>query len=96
MSKDCSNGALEDLCCSLINEEDRDDILGQVDTFLDTMKITQGYSYPRIFKNRLHTYLSAKDEYVSLKIGEAARANAFDWTSEKLDDFRALLPGFFS
>ncbi len=91
LDKNYRNGALEDLCCSLIDEKNREHIFEQVDDFLNTMKLTHGFNYPRIFKNRLHTYLSVKNEFVSFKIGEAAKANAFDWKSEKLDDFRSLL-----
>ena len=41
-------------------------------------------SYPHEFKTKLHTYFSVTDEYVSLKIGEAAKAGAFNWNSNKL------------
>jgi len=91
LDKNYPNGALEDLCCSLIDEANRENILNNIDDFLNVMKTTYGIDYPRIFKNRLHTYLSAKDEFVSFKIGEAAKAKAFNWKSEKLDDFRKLL-----
>ena len=95
LNKKCCSGALEDLCCSLVAEENRNDIFEDIDSFLDEMKNKQGYVYPRVFKNRLHTYLSIKDEFVSFKIGEAARSNAFDWKSNRLNDFKELLLGFF-
>ena len=95
LNKKCCSGALEDLCCSLVKEKNRKNVFEEIDDFLKTMNVNRGYTYPRIFKNRLHTYLSIKDEFVSFKIGEAARANAFDWKSEELNDFKKLLLGFF-
>lgn len=31
-----------------------------------------------------NTYFSVTDDFVSMKIGEAARANAFNWSTDKL------------
>ena len=47
--------------------------------------------FQREFKTKLHTYFSVTDKYVSLKIGEAARAGAFNWSSEKLTPLKRFL-----
>ncbi len=38
-----------------------------------------------------NTYFSVTDRYVSLKIGEAARAGAFDWENKALDALRRFV-----
>lgn len=49
------------------------------------MKI-QGYTKLKHYhKNILHSYLQAKDKLVTLKLGEAAKAGAFDFNSEELN-----------
>jgi hypothetical protein len=45
----------------------------------------------RRFKNQLHTCYSATDQFVGMKVGEAAKSNAFDWESPILDPFRKHL-----
>lgn len=79
-----TSGALEDLCYSILTEPNVDPLLHEVDAFLSTLETEHGRTFPRKFKNKLHTYLASNDAYVSLKIGEAAKAGAFDWTSPKL------------
>lgn len=86
-----TDGALEDLCYKIINEENREALSDEIEQFLDDMKTNHGFEYPRIFKNRMHTYFSIKDKYVSDKIGEAAKANAFDWESELLSYFKNFM-----
>ena len=60
-----------------------------------TLLEKKGREFPRIFKNRLHTYLSTNDRYVSLKIGEAAPAGAFDWNNTSLNALRDFLSEIF-
>ena len=38
-----------------------------------------------LHKKFLHSYLQAKDKFVTMKLGEAARAGAFDFKSEELN-----------
>ena len=38
-----------------------------------------------LYKNILHSYLQAKDKFVTMKLGEAASAGAFDFKSEELN-----------
>lgn len=91
------NGTLEDLCLSILSENHSQNILYEIDFFLHTLEKHHNRKFPRIFKNRLHTYLSTHNDYVSCKIGEAAAIGAFDWNSSALDALRdflseALLP----
>lgn len=73
------NGTLEDLCLSTISDANWDSLQSEIDVFLEKIKTEYGEKYPREFKNKLHVYFSIKDKYVGLKIGEAAKANAFNW-----------------
>ena len=95
LTQEHCSGALEDLCYSIIKEKKIQDISEEINRFLDTMKSEFGYAHNRIFKNRLHTYLSATDDYVTMKLGEAAAANAFDCSSEKLQYFRKMFTEVF-
>lgn len=79
-----SEGTLEDLCLSILSEEKSEEVLQDIQIFMDCLKEKHGRTYPHEFKTKLHTYFSVTDELVSLKIGEAAKAGAFNWKSEKL------------
>jgi hypothetical protein len=79
------NGTLEDLCLALLANENAESVLSNVDAVLTN------YQFRRPHKNRLHTYFSLTDEFVSLKIGEAARANAFSLQDTKIEALRAFL-----
>ncbi|MDR1070204.1 MAG: hypothetical protein LBL37_05430 [Gracilibacteraceae bacterium] len=48
-------------------------------------------AFSREHKNKLYTYLSLTDEYVGLKIGESARAEAFDFAANNLSPLKGLL-----
>jgi len=88
------NGTLEDLCLSCLSESQSANILEEIDSFL-TLLEKKGREFPRIFKTRLHTYLSTNDHYVSLKIGEAALAGAFNWNNTALNALRDFLSKVF-
>lgn len=77
-------GTLEDLCLSILSEENSTSILGDIQCFIDSLGDKHHRCFPHEFKTKLHTYFSITDAYVSLKIGEAAKAGAFDWNSDKL------------
>lgn len=89
------NGTLEDLCLSILSEDSSKNILHEIDVFLHTLEEHNNRKFPRIFKNRLHTYLSTHNDYVSCKIGEAAAIGAFDWRNPALDALRSFLSEFF-
>lgn len=77
-------GALEDLCLSILAEDNNEAILAEIDKLIQTLGKEFGRKFPHEFKTKLHSYFSVTDEFVSLKIGEAAKAKAFNWYSEKL------------
>jgi hypothetical protein len=79
-----SAGTLEDLCLSILSEDNAESVLSEINDFMIMLKEKYGRCFPHDFKTKLHTYFSVTDDYVSLKIGEAARAGAFNWNHAKL------------
>ncbi|WP_208872576.1 DUF3226 domain-containing protein, partial [Fretibacterium fastidiosum] len=77
-------GTLEDLCAFILKEPAPPKLLEVVDRFLDQLKTERGRDFVHRFKTRLHTCLAVSDKYVGMKIGEAAKAGAFDWSDERL------------
>ena len=88
-------GTLEDLCLNILSESNIESILSSIDTFLTTMESSYGRSYHRKHKNRLHTYLSSSDEYVSMQLGLASKAGAFNWDSVYLEPLKRFLTDGF-
>jgi len=91
-----TTGTLEDLCWQVLAGDDSSEVSAEASRFIEKVKA----SHPmRIVshghKSRIHAYLSASDRFVSLKIGEAAKAGAFDWANEKLLPLRTVLAGGF-
>ena len=84
-------GTLEDLCLNILSESNIESILSSIDKFLTTMESSYGRSYHRKHKNRLHTYLSSSDEYVSMQLGLASKAGAFNWDSVYLEPLKRFL-----
>ncbi|MCI9435833.1 MAG: hypothetical protein HFH85_01450 [Lachnospiraceae bacterium] len=85
------NGTLEDLCLSILADPSASDTLDGINTFLKQLEIRRQKPFGKIFKTKLHTYFSVQDEYVSLKIGEAAAAGAFDWNNAALYPLKSFL-----
>ena len=95
----CQNlttGALEDLCWEILSDERADDYRSDVQAFIEQINQKYGSITTHVHKGRLHTYFSVKDNLVSLKIGEAARAGAFDWNHERLQPLRELIEEGFN
>ena len=82
------DGALENLCLKLLVKKLPEDVPERVDQFLRELEKERGSAFPRRFKNQLHTDFSVTDQLGGMKVGEAAKANAFDWESPILDPFR--------
>ena len=85
-------GALEDLCWQILAGDDANKVGREAECFVE--KVKEGFPARIVshgHKCRLHAYLSTSDKLVSLKIGEAAKAGAFDWHSEQLDPLRTIL-----
>ena len=83
-------GTLEDLCLNTLASPDKDKILEITDCAIESVKKQIG-ELKRPHKNRLHTYLSLTDDFVGLKLGEAANANAFDFCSNETKALEELL-----
>lgn len=86
-----TSGTLEDLCWSILADKNADEYRKDVQTFIKF--VNQKYDSLTRFehKGRLHTYFSVKDDFVTLKIGEAANAGAFDWSHQALEPLKKLI-----
>mgnify|MGYP002744997977 CR=1 FL=1 len=71
---DYPNGALENLCCRIFC---KDNTTGQ--HILNQVEARRGEPFRRKHKNLLHIQFSLTDDFVGMKIGEAARAGAFNF-----------------
>lgn len=83
------NGTLEDLCLSILNLDSNDAFVNEntvrlSNLYIENLEDMNIVTFPRRHKNLLHAYFSGTDTYVDLKIGEAARAGAFDWCHQNL------------
>ena len=86
-SASIKDGTLEDLCLNILKKEDASSILATVDKALAPYK----ENLPRLHKNKLHSFFSLTNEYVSLKIGEAARNKAFRDDSAEMESLKSFL-----
>jgi len=80
-------GTLEDHCLAMVDEVR---IIKCVDEYLACVK-GAGKEIKHEHKARLHTYLSGKDKFVGLKVGEAARAGAWDWNHPRLEKMKEII-----
>lgn len=78
-TENAENGTLENFCLKIFDNSKIDNIKSEVDSILNHLNDNKKFVCPH--KNTLHTYLSLTNEFVGLKIGEAAKANAFLWNS---------------
>lgn len=85
------NGTLEDLCLSILSDAQAPTMLEEIDSFLSLLKNKHSMAFTWEFKTKLHTYFSIKNDYVSLKIGEAAKVGAFNWEDSRLNPMRDFL-----
>ena len=89
--RDTENGALEDLCLQILNDEKANQVIAYSDGLINSLEKTELRTFPHKNKARLHTYFSVTDDFISLKVGEAAKAGAFDWSHSKLLPLRSFL-----
>lgn len=81
------NGTLEDLCLATVEE---DPTIPHIDSLISFFKEEQvKLRHPH--KTKLHAYLSFKDGFVGMKLGEAARANAFNWQHPAMSNLNKIL-----
>jgi hypothetical protein len=76
-------GTLENLCLDIVKDNSTFDC---VDKYIECIK-SKGQKVKRLHKTKLHTYLSGKDNFVGLKIGEAYKAGAWNWNHDNLKPF---------
>lgn len=77
-------GALEDLCMQILAEENVSPLLGEIEKFIFRLCSDQNRKLSHTRKSKLHTYFSVTDKFISLKVGEAAKAGAFNWNSDRI------------
>lgn len=88
-------GALEDLCWNILKDKDAEEQKKDVQSFISGIIEKYDSIGSHEHKSRIHTFFSINKNYVSLKIGEAAKAGAFDWNSEHLMPLKeVILNGF--
>ena len=82
-------GALEDLCWKILidNYSVKDD----VQAFVSEVKIKHNSIRSHEHKSKIHTFFSVNENLISLKIGEAAKAGAFNWSSPHLESLKKLI-----
>lgn len=85
--QDLLPGTLENLCLEIAKDAS---IFKCVDAYIQCLQ-SNDQEIKRPHKIRLHSYLSGNNDYVGLKIGEAAKAGAWNWNHEKFTQFKNLI-----
>ncbi len=85
--KALSTGTLEDLCLSMVRNNPVNEC---VDAYINCLE-SKAIRVMRPHKTRLHAYLAGKNEFVGMKIGEAAHAGAWDWEQPAFRLFRETI-----
>jgi len=81
------HGTLEDLCLRLFKEKS---VTEEINAYIkDFQSKTEKFKRP--YKNELHASFSFTDNFVGLKIGEAADAGCFDFDSPYLSPFLEMI-----
>lgn len=86
------NGTLEDLCLEIMKT---DEVIQNVDRFIKELQSAGKRTFPRVHKSKIHSYFSVTEPYVSLKIGEAGKAGAYDWSHEKMQRVAGFIKEIF-
>lgn len=81
-----SSGALEDLCMLTVKNSP---LLEKVDEFLTLIQKETPLTH--FHKSRLHSYLSVNNKFVGMKIGEAAKAGAWNWEHSALSKLKKAM-----
>lgn len=84
-------GALEDLCWNILSDAISHNMREDVGEFVNQMENDYSSIGSHEHKSRLHTCLSVNKDFISLKIGEAAKAGAFDFNNTWLDPLKDVL-----
>lgn len=84
-------GTLEDLCLTILDDTVAETPLKEIDTFVEHLEQNREQPFSHRHKTRLHTYFSVNNRFVSMKLGEAADAGAFNWSHPNLDSLKDCL-----
>lgn len=84
-------GTLEDLCVTILDDTVAETPLEEIDAFVEHLEQDQKRIFSHRHKTRLHTYFSVNDKFVSMKVGEAADAGAFNWSHPHLEPLKDCL-----
>jgi hypothetical protein len=85
--KELREGALEDLCMEIAKDVST---FKCVDDYIQCLR-SVGQEIRHLHKIRIHAYLAGIDRLSGLKIGEAARAGAWDLQNPDFDQFRQII-----
>jgi hypothetical protein len=86
-TKDIDGCTLESLCLNMLSDKS---IAECVDSFLECCNKYCGV-FKQEHKNRLYSHLSGTNSYKGMKIGEAAKAGAFDFESGPFNSYKKFL-----
>lgn len=81
------NGTLEDLCMNLVDDVKELDL---ADAYVEKANV-EITPLTHMHKSKLHAYLAIKNKYVGMKIGEAAKAGAWNWDSVYMEKYKDLM-----
>lgn len=81
------NGTLEDLCMNLVDDVKELDL---ADAYVEKANV-EITPLTHMHKSKLCAYLAIKNKYVGMKIGEAAKAGAWNWDSVYMGKYKELM-----
>jgi len=90
LSKNIENGTLEDLFLNNLKHPNASQALKDIQCFMNKLE-TGGRNFKWPHKSKLYTYFSIEDKFVSKKLGEAAKVNAFNFDCAAMNSFKQLL-----
>ena len=90
LSDDKRNGTLEDLYIENLKENNVEQLINDIDSFLYTLK-SKGRKFTWYHKTKLHTYFSVTNDFVSCKIGQATKYGAFNFECDEMNSLKLLL-----
>ena len=79
-----TEGMLEDLCLEILAVTDAPICMEEIDSLLPRLEARRKKALSHEPKTRLHAYFAVSDSYVGLKLGESAKAGAFNWGDTRL------------
>ncbi|MCL2574142.1 MAG: aminoacyl-histidine dipeptidase [Defluviitaleaceae bacterium] len=84
------SGTLEDLFLDNLARKDAAQSLCEVDAFIDKLR-ANGKNFKQPHKSRLYTYFSIENKFVSKSLNLAAKANAFNFNCEPMNNLKQLM-----